>query len=217
MRRLLIALAASTVSVAAHAATWTNPLTGHSYQSISHGSAITWTQAKVAAETLGGYLVTITDAFEQSLVYSMIANDATMWLPVAATHGPWIGLFQASGSPEPSGGWQWVTGEAYSYTNWLPGEPNNEPTNSLGNEAFGHFHGNWGPSSPYWNDTAHNGYPNAPVASYIVEIDPPPPPPPPPPTAMPEPSSAALLATFGVWHLIRQTRRRYAQFPEHSI
>jgi hypothetical protein len=26
---------------------------------------------------------------------------------------------------EPDGGWQWVTGEAFSYTNWRLGEPNN--------------------------------------------------------------------------------------------
>ena len=40
----------------------------------------------------------------------------------------WLGGFQDLTSPnysEPSGGWTWVTGEPWSYTNWFPGEPNN--------------------------------------------------------------------------------------------
>ena len=39
--------------------------------------------------------------------------------------GPWVGGFQPAGSPEPAGGWQWVTGEPFSYANWLAGRPIN--------------------------------------------------------------------------------------------
>ena len=42
--------------------------------------------------------------------------------------GPWLGGLQPPGSPEPGGGWRWVTGEAFSYSNWHPLQPNNDPS-----------------------------------------------------------------------------------------
>ena len=40
--------------------------------------------------------------------------------------GPWIGLFQVRHQiKEPGGGWGWVSGEPFSYSNWAPGKPNN--------------------------------------------------------------------------------------------
>ena len=39
--------------------------------------------------------------------------------------GLWIGLYQLPVSPEPDGGWVWISGDPVTYTNWAPGEPNN--------------------------------------------------------------------------------------------
>ena len=39
-------------------------------------------------------------------------------------HGPWIGGTQPGGSPEPAGGWSWVTGETFGFNAWYAGEPN---------------------------------------------------------------------------------------------
>ena len=67
---------------------------------------------------LPGYLATLTDQAENDFVYSM---GNPQW--------HWVGGFQNLNSPtysEPSGGWEWVTGEAWVYENWHPGEPNNK-------------------------------------------------------------------------------------------
>ena len=40
--------------------------------------------------------------------------------------GAWIGLFQVRHQiQEPGGGWGWVSGEPFIYSNWAPGKPNN--------------------------------------------------------------------------------------------
>jgi len=35
---------------------------------------------------------------------------------------------------EPDGGWQWITGEPWVYTNWDIGEPNNDYQGDFGKE-----------------------------------------------------------------------------------
>lgn len=103
-------------------ATVLNPENGHYYRLLSE--PLTWPQAKAKAESLSyaggqGYLATITSASEQAFVSSIFGPSITANGPALA------GAFQPSGSNEPGGGWQWVTGEAFSYTNWASGEPNN--------------------------------------------------------------------------------------------
>lgn len=63
------------------------------------------------------YLVAINTPEEQAFVGSVAAGLVC-----------WIGAYQDRSAPdywEPGGGWRWVSGEPWSYTNWLPGEPNN--------------------------------------------------------------------------------------------
>ena len=72
-----------------------------------------WTKAKEYCESVGGYLVTITSAEEQMAVTELLKS--------AKGGRYWIG---ATDDAE-EGVWKWVTDEAFSYSNWRDGEPNN--------------------------------------------------------------------------------------------
>ncbi|MCP4837916.1 MAG: hypothetical protein GY894_00950 [Planctomycetes bacterium] len=93
---------------------------GHWYQAIAPMDQQCWTAHHNEAESLGGYLATITTAEEQTLVADYVR-------PLYPTMGgSTIGGYQDMNDPEysePGGAWKWVTGEAFEYTNWQPGEP----------------------------------------------------------------------------------------------
>jgi len=89
-----------------HKTTKTN-YNGHEYQLISY--LRTWSGAKSDCESRGGYLVTITSQEENDFISSLIGEDDI-----------WIGFTDEANE----GDWQWVTGESVTYTNWIPGEPN---------------------------------------------------------------------------------------------
>ena len=80
--------------------------------------------------------------------------------------GYWLGGFQPSGSSEPSGGWTWVTGEAFNYANWANGEPNNTGggENSLEMYAYANLL-----VLGRWNDAASNDPSSAYIEGYVVE------------------------------------------------
>ncbi len=111
---------------------------GHYYQ--VYDNSMTWTEAKEYCEKLGGHLVTITTADEQSFVESIIKNGTKSCY--------WLG----GTDEEAEGNWKWITGEAFSYTHWGKDMPDNwETENYL--MMFREDH----PSKPgntfgYWND-----------------------------------------------------------------
>ena len=86
-------------------------LNGHTYQFYS--GKLTWTAAKEYAESLGGYLMTVTSASEQSLIAQYYADHPSSALWLGATND----------NPEET--WQWVTGETFDYDKWADEEPNN--------------------------------------------------------------------------------------------
>lgn len=100
---------------------------GHSYYR-STGSAF-WSAAKTACENMGGHLVTVTSAAENSFIFNLWPSG-------------WIGLTDEV----TEGQWRWVTGETYSYSSWNSGEPNN-----AGNEDYVQFVG-----GGRWNDLPNN-------------------------------------------------------------
>jgi hypothetical protein len=130
---------------------------------------------RASARGCGWHLATITSRAEDRFVFSLIKGDERFF---REEHGPWIGAAQANANREPAGGWRWVTGERFEYTNWQSGEPNNsggaDPVLSPGTpdgqtEEFLHYkrefsHGQW---VPVWNDLYHQYL----LSGYIVEFD----------------------------------------------
>jgi hypothetical protein len=134
-----------------------NPNNGHWYLHVAHASRTAWKTCKAEAQAMGGYLATITSPSEQQWVYANV---------VAGKGHTFLG-----GTDEASEGtWEWITGEAWTYSNWGSGDPNNWG----GVEHYLLYGGNlgsyWFDIADYeltWNVSAYvvewNGDPNAPV------------------------------------------------------
>ena len=75
-----------------------------------YNECLTWEEAKLYCENLGGHLATITSIQEQDFICSINFCSGLLW----------IGAFR-----DEAFNWQWVTGEEWDYTNWAEGEPNN--------------------------------------------------------------------------------------------
>ena len=164
---------------------------GHYYDYVTSSTGFSWTAANADAQTRTydgrtGHLVTVTSADEEAFLYS------DPWLRGHVLYGdPWIGAFRLPGS-DLNTGWQWVTGEAWGYANWRPGEPNNSwPTYA---EYYVHYlsTGVGGPDViSGWNDHPDATY----LRGYLIEY-----------STVPEPGSLALLM-LGLLGL-RVARRR---------
>jgi hypothetical protein len=134
-----------------------NPNNGHFYQVFSE--QLSWTDAKAAAESqlwqgTPGHLVTLQDQAELDWIIQNVAPGR-----------PWIGLSQNLSSPtysEPDGGYEWVTGEPFTFSNWAVGEPSD--TSAVGgSEEFVEMF-----ASGAWNDAVDN---HTFTSQYLVEWD----------------------------------------------
>jgi hypothetical protein len=130
-----------------------NPDNEHWYQRFDNPT-MTWQDAKAFCESLGGYLATITSEAEDNFVYENLAADSPN------VH-PWLGGYQINKSDEPCGNWAWVTGETWSYNNFLAYcEWYGEPNNCAGIEDYLVYFTPWdadicpncGDRSSFWND-----------------------------------------------------------------
>lgn len=137
---------------------------GHFYLAMAMPDPLSWRQANTAAQSLGGYLVTITSEAENNFVFRMIDSDE-FWYKGYNWRGPWIGAIQPPGSPEPAGGWAWVAGEPFTYSNWDSEQPNNFADNP---EDRVHF-GNQRRRVATWNDVPEDFRE---VTSFVVEFPP---------------------------------------------
>nr|MDJ0799559.1 lectin-like protein [Calothrix sp. MO_167.B12] len=95
-----------------------NPMIPQGYTYYTYGqstyilsTAGTWSAAQAEAESLGGNLVTINDAAEETWLQTTFGTSE--WL--------WIGF----SDKDVEGSFQWANGEKVTYTNWAPSEPNN--------------------------------------------------------------------------------------------
>ena len=151
MALLSFVLTSITTAVSAQSVKWDE--NGHYYEVIN--TSINWHDAKLAAETLGGHLVTITSAQENQWI--------TDTFGATVLHYHWIGGFQLPGSAEPGGGWSWVTGELWVYDNWWPyGEPNNSWNTE---DAVVFDHGEVLDNGKSWNDLTNTWV----TRGYVVE------------------------------------------------
>lgn len=156
----------------------------HWYELVVSSTVLTWHEAKSAAEAAGGYLVTVTSQAETDFIVSAFgAQDIQL---------AWLGAYQDRNDPaysEPSGGWKWITGEPWLYTNWEPAS--HEPNNSKGIEDWIDFHGDSPSVVGSWADIPSD---SAGHFKYMVEY-------------VPEPH-ALLLLISGMPFLGRPCRRR---------
>ncbi|WP_405237800.1 PEP-CTERM sorting domain-containing protein [Lentisalinibacter orientalis] len=142
---------------------------GNAYEVIDHGSSLTWEEASALAESMGGYLVSLTSEAENSFVAELVSGAT----------GPfdsyWLGGYQSDLSAEPDGGWAWASGEywdpVFAASRWASGEPNNGVG---GTQHYLHF---W-PSLPLWDDMDNRNT----MTGYVVEY-----------SKVPEPGTLGLL------------------------
>jgi hypothetical protein len=164
-----------------------NPANGHSYYLLTPE---TWTDSQAEAVSLGGNLVTINDPAENSWVSSTFSTFDGI------TRALWIGLTDAASE----GTFIWASGEPVLYTNWAPGEPNNNGGVENWGEIF--YPNDTAGRYPKWNDS-----PNAPnvinpagtPTNGVVEVM----------TTVPEPNKSVLLLLGGLLLLGHSRFRRF--------
>lgn len=170
---------------------------GHVYElTVTTGS---WTAEEAAAQAMGGHLVSITSPGEQSFINSTFLASTS---PVA-NYPLWIGLTDQPNHDSESYT-TWTTGEAVTYTNFFPGEPNNLQSDEDYVALNWHYSFGSTTTQGQWDDLPLNGS----TASYnatnaralgpyygIVEIG-----------AVPEPGSVWTLVAggcLGLWMIVR--------------
>ena len=183
----VLAIVSASLASPAQAAPILNPANGH-YYDVVNSAGIGWFSAKTAAlgmshAGLQGHLVTITSAAEQNFIVSNLPGA----LGSPTSFGYWIGGLRTISSSSPLA-YTWVTGEAFSYTNFAPGEPNGDLA-PAGLHFFGQ--GNIGG----WNDVNVN-FPS--FGGFVVEFE----------ATVPAPGALALfsLGLLGVGALRRRKR-----------
>lgn len=101
------------------------PLFDGSYYELGYANPpVTWDEAVALAgaatiEPCGSaHLATVTSAEEQAVINFLMSPT---------TQNGWLGGFQPDDELSLADGWQWITGEPFSYTSWDVGEPNDTP------------------------------------------------------------------------------------------
>ena len=159
---------------------WNN----HYYEIYISTDAISWSNAKTAAESLNfngeqGYLATITSEEENTFVSSLLGSEAWVNNDKNGYMGPWLGGTDAA----TEGTWVWVTtGEDFSYFAW---ESNQDGVET--DQDFLHYYTQYDSDGPVgemtWNDYADIGaLDSGKVFGYVVEYN-----------AVPIPGSIVLL------------------------
>jgi len=157
---------------------------GHSYEVVVVDGGILWNDAKVAAESAGGYLAVVTSTEESDFIYGLADPIDEVWDSSGInTLGPWLGGYQIQEGAWP---WAWVTGETWSDTfadeNWGSSQPS-------GNGDFLNIYGGGNSHGKQWNDYSDS------VPGYVVEY-------------VPEPGTIGLLTVGGLALMRRRRRRR---------
>lgn len=157
---------------------------------------LNWFQAAYLADDAGGYLASITSPEENAFIFNMVNDMKYFWKfpkyvegKSRANHyeitiGPFLGGYQPEGSQEPAGGWSWLSGETWNYSNWaknlddgvidLDPRPNDQPNDSGNGQrimGFGEMNlpvPTWG---DYMDDIGTYGEDRLPGRSYAFVIE----------------------------------------------
>ncbi|MEM8976999.1 MAG: lectin-like protein, partial [Pseudomonadota bacterium] len=128
---------------------------GSTYQLGTAG--LTWDEAKAEAEALGGKLLEVNSQQENDFIMQTFGGSAPIWLGFsdAQQEGTWVGADNLSAS----------------FTNWLPGEPNN-----YGNQDYAIISssdGRWDDidANGGWFRDSVNGWSNGNANLTIIEFD----------------------------------------------
>jgi hypothetical protein len=137
---------------------------GHGYAVYVVPGGISWDAARVVATQVGGHLATIGSKGEEDFVVGL-ALSRTADAFNGSKVGPWLGGYQPNPTPavEPAGGWQWVDGTPWTYTDWRPEQPDNG-----GDENYLDLYHPGGVCA--WNDDSVNGSAE-PLISYLAEFE----------------------------------------------
>ena len=119
---------------------------GHIYT--LYNDTLTWDEAKTQCEAMGGHLVTVTSAEEQSIVENLIKDQFCKWYFIGATN------------IDNGTDYKWVTGEKLEYTNWKNGSPDNSNEHYM--MATTKLNGGW-------QDTVVDGY--GCLVGFICEVE----------------------------------------------
>lgn len=110
----------------------------HAYGVVVMPKDSSFADAQATADRFGAQLASLTSPEENEFV----VLHATTAFPGIYDRAA-FGLVQDPNGPEPGGAWGWTSGETLDWTNWRPGEPNDNPAP----EDFGEFYENG-----EWND-----------------------------------------------------------------
>jgi len=134
----------------------------HWYKAVAVPAGISWTEAATLARAEGGYLATITSAAENSFVFELV-NAPEFFVN---GKGPALGGFQRDESSEPAGGWSWVDGEPWNYSNWHSGEPNNSRYHTGMEDRLEFYSKIAGRPAATWNDLNRD---DTTLGGYVIE------------------------------------------------
>ena len=135
---------------------------GHWYEVKIRSTAISWTDARSAAEAIGGYLATAEQVAEKAKLFALFGRAAS---PSAydGPLGPWLGGYQLPGSQETTFGWYWLTGASFDPTESTC--CNNGCGSTPEDRLHLYFQG-----SQSWNDIPDDAFAcGSGVRSYVVE------------------------------------------------
>jgi len=85
----------------------------HCYEAFI-GTPTNWSTAVMNCKANGGYLVTVTSSQEQSTVNEIAPPTQNFWIGLSDLQTTQI--------------WNWITGETFNFTSWLPTFPDNDTT-----------------------------------------------------------------------------------------
>lgn len=123
-----------------------------------------WNQAEAEAVAAGGHLLTLNSAQENDFINGSFGYTEQLY----------IGLRQNLSSPsysEPAGGFEWVSGEPVTYTNWHNASfGGNEPNHAFGAGEDYVSRGYFQTPSATWGDIKKEGYPETSDFRGLVEV-----------------------------------------------